>query len=343
MPDVHKRECAATGDPSQASTLSSTVFPHKKFSVRNSLYVLTMLTVVSIWDGVKDNVILLRRLCRRRDLRWNAVATSVWEMANCPRSQRSQTLWPQHGGFEELILPLQQHPQKKSHTGQKITSWKRQSMLHMQRHSSYYNYNLEEQPRLNLLEGKTRKKKKQKETEKHVVSRLSLHFHKAQLLEPPSSSGVFFSSAKSPTSLTLSCNRTNLVWKLSNPSSNIQTPKRKKNAIHFRGDQTLCHIASPPDLLPSSCNPPSSLQLWTHDCRERVENESILLKALTLALTLISGVISFGQVFKTWDLVSGRDFGTSGETLAGAFVSSESSPFRAVLCDWHSGATSSSS
>jgi hypothetical protein len=32
-------------------------------------------------------------------------------------------------------------------------------MLHMQRHSSYYNYNLEEQPRLNLLEGKTKKKK----------------------------------------------------------------------------------------------------------------------------------------------------------------------------------------
>jgi hypothetical protein len=48
VPDVHKRECAATGDPSQASTLSSTAFPHKKFSVRNSLYVLTILTVVSI-------------------------------------------------------------------------------------------------------------------------------------------------------------------------------------------------------------------------------------------------------------------------------------------------------
>jgi hypothetical protein len=39
-------------------------------------------------------------------------------------------------------------------------------MLHMQRHSSYYNYNLEEQPRLNLLEGKTKKEEggKQKST-----------------------------------------------------------------------------------------------------------------------------------------------------------------------------------
>jgi hypothetical protein len=83
-------------------------------------------------------------------------------------------------------------------------------MRHMQRHSSYYNYNLEEQPRPKPFGGKNQQKK-QKETEKHVVSRLSLHFHKAQLLQPPSSSGVFFSSVKSPTSLALSCNRTNLA------------------------------------------------------------------------------------------------------------------------------------
>jgi len=59
--------------------------------------------------------------------------------------------------------------------------------------------------------GGKNQKKKGGETEKHVVSGLSLHFHKAQLLQPPSSSGVFFSSVKSPTSLALSCNRTNLV------------------------------------------------------------------------------------------------------------------------------------